>query len=58
MNGRDLPFAYGAPVRLRIETQIGYRSMKYLQRIVVTDSLGFLENAGVFKSEGSWYAGI
>lgn len=58
MNGRDIPIQHGAPVRLRVETQLGYRSMKYLQRIVVTDSLAYLEKAGVFKSDWSWYAGI
>jgi hypothetical protein len=41
-----------------VETQLGYRSMKYIQRIVVTDSLAYLEKAGVFKSDWSWYAGI
>jgi DMSO/TMAO reductase YedYZ molybdopterin-dependent catalytic subunit len=37
MNGRDLPVAHGAPVRLRVETQLGYKSVKYLQRVVVTE---------------------
>ena len=35
MNGRDLPIPHGAPVRLRVERQMGYKSMKYLHRIVV-----------------------
>jgi DMSO/TMAO reductase YedYZ molybdopterin-dependent catalytic subunit len=38
MNGRDLSVPHGAPVRLRVETQLGYKSMKFLQRIVVTDT--------------------
>ena len=29
MNGRDLPVPHGAPVRLRVEPQLGYKSMKY-----------------------------
>src|SRR6187399_7347 len=37
MNGGDLPIAHGAPVRLRLETQIGSKSMKYLRRLVVSD---------------------
>src|SRR6266581_3802102 len=37
MNGSDLPVPHGAPVRLRVETQLGYKSMKFLRRIVVTD---------------------
>jgi DMSO/TMAO reductase YedYZ molybdopterin-dependent catalytic subunit len=58
MNGRDLPIQHGAPVRLRVETQVGYKSLKYLTRIVVTDSLAYLEKAGIFKSPWSWHAGI
>ena len=30
MNGESLPVEHGAPVRLRVETQIGYKSVKYL----------------------------
>src|SRR5918995_4369429 len=37
MNGRDLSVPHGAPVRLRVETQLGYKSMKFLKRIVVTE---------------------
>jgi DMSO/TMAO reductase YedYZ molybdopterin-dependent catalytic subunit len=53
MNGRDLPVPHGAPVRLRVETQIGYKSMKYLQRIVVTDEFVDMGNTG-----WAWYTGI
>ena len=53
MNGRDLPIAHGAPVRLRIENQIGYKSMKYLQRIVVTDEFMDMGDGG-----WAWYTGI
>src|SRR5262249_1045124 len=37
MNGRELPLPHGAPVRLRVERQIGYKSMKFLKSITVTD---------------------
>ena len=37
MENEDLPIPHGAPVRLRVEPQLGYNSMKYLQRIVVAD---------------------
>ena len=37
MNGRDLPIAHGGPLRLRVEKQLGYKSVKFLHRIVVTD---------------------
>ena len=53
MNGRNLPLGHGAPVRLRVETQIGYKSVKYLQRIVVTDE--FVDTG---DSGWSWYTGI
>ena len=53
MNGRNLPIPHGAPVRLRVETQIGYKSMKYLQRIVVTDE--FVDTG---DSGWAWYTGI
>ena len=57
MNGRDLPLEHGAPLRVRIEKQIGYKSVKYLQRIVVTDE--FVDN-GYGKGFGgwAWYNGI
>jgi DMSO/TMAO reductase YedYZ molybdopterin-dependent catalytic subunit len=53
MNGRDLPVPHGAPVRLRVETQIGYKSLKYLQRIVVTDQFVDMGDSG-----WAWYTGI
>ena len=58
MNGSDLPIQHGAPIRLRVETQVGYKSLKYLTRIVVTDRLSYLEKRGKFKSDWSWHAGI
>lgn len=53
MNGRNLPVPHGAPVRLRVETQIGYKSIKYLERIVVSDE--FVGNA---DTGWAWYVGI
>lgn len=58
MNGGDLPVAHGAPVRLRVETQMGYKSMKFLRRIVVTDHFDDLGDRGPLQSGWSWYAGI
>jgi DMSO/TMAO reductase YedYZ molybdopterin-dependent catalytic subunit len=58
MNGRDLPIAHGAPVRLRVETQLGYKSVKYLQRIVVKDEFDDLGKLGDLQNGWSWYAGI
>jgi DMSO/TMAO reductase YedYZ molybdopterin-dependent catalytic subunit len=53
MNGQDLSVAHGAPVRLRVETQIGYKSVKFLQRIVVTNEFVDMGDSG-----WAWYVGI
>jgi DMSO/TMAO reductase YedYZ molybdopterin-dependent catalytic subunit len=58
MNGRDLPVAHGAPMRLRVETQLGYKSVKFLSRIVVTDQFDDLGKLGDLQNGWSWYAGI
>ncbi len=58
MNGRDLPPAHGAPVRLRVETQLGYKSVKYVRRIVVTDEFVDTGKIGPIQNGWSWYAGI
>jgi len=57
MNGRELSIPHGGPVRLRVETQMGYKSMKYLQRIVVVDEF---DDGGTWNIQNgwSWYAGI
>jgi DMSO/TMAO reductase YedYZ molybdopterin-dependent catalytic subunit len=53
MNGRNLPVEHGAPVRLRVEKQIGYKSLKYLKGITVTDQ--YVDNG---DSGWAWYTGI
>ena len=58
MNGRDLPLAHGAPLRLRVERQIGYKSMKYLRRIVVTDTFEDGGAKGNIQNGWAWYTGI
>lgn len=58
MNGRELPVPHGAPVRLRVATQMGYKSMKFLRRIVVTDEFVDPGLAGPIQNGWSWYAGI
>jgi len=58
MNGRDVPVSHGAPVRLRVETQLGYKSIKYLRRIVVLDEFDDLGKAGLIQNGWAWYAGI
>ena len=58
MNGRSLPVPHGAPVRLRVETQLGYKSMKYLRRIVVRDTFDDGGENGNIQNGWAWYAGI
>ena len=38
MNGETLPVAHGAPLRLRVERQLGYKMAKYVMRIEAVDS--------------------
>lgn len=60
MNGRDLPLAHGAPLRMRVETQLGYKSVKFVERIVVTDEFHDLGKAGYgsLHHGWAWYVGI
>jgi DMSO/TMAO reductase YedYZ molybdopterin-dependent catalytic subunit len=61
MNGGDLPEGHGGPLRVRVPRQLGYKSVKYVARLTVTDSLkGFGAGLGsAAPEEGySWYAGI
>ena len=61
MNGETLPIAHGAPLRLRVERQLGYKMAKYVMRVEAVDGLakigggrgGFWEDLGY-----EWYAGI
>jgi DMSO/TMAO reductase YedYZ molybdopterin-dependent catalytic subunit len=61
MNGKDLPVAHGAPLRLRIERQLGYKQAKYVNRIEVADAYSQLNGGkgGFWEDRGyEWYAGI
>jgi len=61
MNGADLPVPFGGPLRLRIPRQLGYKSVKYITHLTLTDSLkGFGKGLGSAAPEGgyAWYAGI
>lgn len=58
MNGRDLPLQHGAPLRLRVETQLGYKSLKYIRRIVVTDRFDDTGWRGPIQTGWAWWAGI
>ncbi len=61
MNGGDLPPGNGGPLRLRVPRQLGYKSVKYITRITVTDNLkSFGKGLGSGSPEAgyAWYAGI
>lgn len=61
MNGKDLHVGHGAPLRLRVERQLGYKQAEYLMRIQLVDSLQDLAGGkgGYWKDRGhEWYAGI
>jgi len=62
MNDRPLDVGHGAPLRLRVERQLGYKQAKYVMRIEAVESLahigrgkgGYWEDAAGYQ----WYAGI
>ncbi len=61
MNGAPLPVRHGAPLRLRVERQLGYKQAKYLMRIEAVESFAQLSGGkgGFWEDRGyEWYAGI
>jgi DMSO/TMAO reductase YedYZ molybdopterin-dependent catalytic subunit len=61
LNGRALPVANGAPLRLRVERQLGYKHAKYLTAIEAVASLDGIEGGGggYWEDRGyQWYAGV
>ena len=62
MNDRLLPVANGAPIRLRVERQLGYKHAKYIQRIQAVESLSTVYGGkgGYWEDnvDYEWYAGI
>ncbi len=61
MNGGELPVGNGGPLRLRVPRQLGYKSVKYLTRLTVTDDITkFGKGRGSAASEEgyAWYAGM
>lgn len=60
MNGRDLPIAHGAPLRLRLERHMGYKSLKFIKSIRIVESVeGIGEGRGGTSADYDWhwYAG-
>lgn len=61
LNGKPLDVAHGAPLRLRVERQLGYKQAKYIQRIELVKNLsGIGAGAGGYWEDRGyeWYAGI
>lgn len=60
-NGVLLPIRYGAPIRLRLERQLGYKMAKYVMRIQLVESFESIAGGkgGFWEDRGyEWYAGI
>jgi len=61
MNGETLPVPHGAPLRLRVERQLGYKQAKYIKRIEAVESFAHIGGGkgGYWEDRGyEWYAGI
>jgi len=61
MNGAPLEVEHGAPLRLRVERQLGYKMAKYVMRIEAIDGFAALGRGrgGFWEDRGyEWYAGI
>jgi hypothetical protein len=60
-NGQDLTVERGVPVRMRVARQLGQKSVKYLTRISLVDSLKHIRDglgSGSPSVGFSWYVGI
>jgi len=57
MNGHDLTVGNGGPLRVRVPRQLGYKSVKYVTHMTVTDDLKKVPGANP-QGSYSWYAGI
>jgi DMSO/TMAO reductase YedYZ molybdopterin-dependent catalytic subunit len=61
MNGAELPVPFGGPLRMRVPRQLGYKNVKYITRLTLTDNIKtFGKGLGSAAPEGgyAWYAGI
>jgi DMSO/TMAO reductase YedYZ molybdopterin-dependent catalytic subunit len=61
MNGNELPVGNGGPLRLRVPRQLGYKSVKFITHLTLTDSMKkFGKGLGSAAPEAgyAWYAGI
>ena len=61
LNDRTLPVQNGAPVRLRVERQIGYKHAKYIMRMELVENFEKIRGGkgGYWEDQGyEWWAGI
>ena len=61
LNGKALTVPNGAPLRLRVERQLGYKQAKYLMRIEAVADMRHINGGkgGFWEDRGyEWYAGI
>jgi DMSO/TMAO reductase YedYZ molybdopterin-dependent catalytic subunit len=61
LNDHRLPIANGAPIRLRVERQLGYKMAKYVMAMELVDSVDNIGGGkgGYWEDRGyEWYAGI
>jgi len=61
LNGKPLPIQNGAPLRLRLERQLGYKMAKYVMRLEIVEDFPRLRGGkgGYWEDHGyEWYAGI
>jgi DMSO/TMAO reductase YedYZ molybdopterin-dependent catalytic subunit len=61
LDGEPLPIKNGAPLRLRLERQLGYKMAKYVMRLEIVEDLSRIAGGkgGYWEDQGyEWYAGI
>ena len=61
LNDQPLPIRNGAPIRLRVERQLGYKHAKYVMRLELVESFAHIGEGkgGYWEDQGyQWYAGI
>ncbi len=57
LNGQPLPIEHGAPLRLRVETQLGFKMVKYIRAIeLVADYRGIGEGQGGWREDHQNYS--
>jgi DMSO/TMAO reductase YedYZ molybdopterin-dependent catalytic subunit len=61
LNDKPLPVMNGAPLRLRVERQLGYKHAKYLMKVELVKDFSSIRDGkgGYWEDKGyEWYAGI